>query len=221
MKDINSSKKEEFIEALNNWYRFNKRSYKWRDTKIPYNIGVAEILLQKTNADKVVPVYDSIVQRYPTELALSSAAETEVLIYLRDIGLYNRASTLIVLSNYIKDCSLNNLELSAEGLLRIKGVGLYIANSILVHSKNIPLPLLDPNIIRIYNRVYGIKSTLKRPRTDKKLWDVSLYLLPQYDYSNYYFALLDFGALICKPKPLCSICCMSNNICPHRSSAAD
>ena len=221
MKDINSSKKEVFIEALNNWYRFNKRSYKWRDTKIPYNIGVAEILLQKTNADKVVPVYENIVQRYPTELALSSATETEVLIYLRDIGLYNRASALIALSNYIKDCSLNNLELSAEGLLRIKGVGLYIANSILVHSKNIPLPLLDPNIIRIYNRVYGIKSTLKRPRTDKKLWDVSLYLLPQYDYSTYYFALLDFGALICKPKPLCSICCMSNNICPHRSSAAD
>ena len=220
MNDILHNKKRHFVSFLFNWHSINKRNFSWRNTSDPYKIGTAEILLQKTNADKIEPVFNNIIKTFPSQELLSNANKKDVEYYLKDIGLFNRSSTLIDYASYLKYCKENNIAIGVDGLLSIKGVGLYIANSIMVHTLDMHLPLLDTNILRIYSRVFGIKSNLKRPRTDKKLWHNAVHLLPDTDISSYYYALLDFGALVCKTKPLCSACFMQNIPCLYKSNCS-
>jgi A/G-specific adenine glycosylase len=104
--------------------------------------------------------------------------------------------------------------ITLETLLNIKGIGNYIARSILIHGKNERFSLIDPNFIRIYKRVFNIESEKRRPRDDKNLWKKVEILLPESNFSEYSYAILDFGAVICKLKnPKCSICPMMEIIC--------
>jgi len=212
MNESKYKNKNKFIRRLNKWYKDNKRHYSWRKTNNPYYIGIAEILLQKTNADKVEPVYTRLINNYPKPRMLSNEKVKNIKHYFDEIGIFNRAETLINFATFMSETSSINI-IKSE-LLEVKGIGLYMANSIIIHSKDKPLPLLDPNIIRLYNRVYGIKSILTRPRTDIKLWQESQKLLPSRNISSYYYALLDFGAIVCESrKPKCDICPMAFDIC--------
>lgn len=96
-------------------------------------------------------------------------------------------------------------------LLALTGVGDYIANSVLCLGYGKELPLLETNIVRVLNRVFGIKSSKARARTDKELWDTVQRMIPKGNAREFNLGLVDFGALVCVAKnPKCKICPMSD-----------
>lgn len=209
---IDQNKLMEFHIRLNSWYQKNKRQFPWRQKKDLYSLLIAELLLQKTNADKVMPVYLDLLKHYPTPEKLMRARESTLRKMIAHLGLVNRAVLLKSVSREMKDIKVD--EITLDRLLKIRGVGKYMATSIIIHLKGQKLSLLDPNFIRIYDRIFELHSARSRPRTDKELWEKASTILPKKNISEYVYAVLDFGALVCRAtKPKCSECPMYNDVC--------
>jgi A/G-specific adenine glycosylase len=103
-----------------------------------------------------------------------------------------------------------------EELLELPGIGDYIANAVLCFAYGESVPLLDTNIIRILERVFGIRSSKVRARTDKELWKAVERIIPPGKAKEFNLAMLDLAALICTSRnPKCSIC-PTADICKSR-----
>lgn len=211
------NKKDIFKRELIKWFNINKRDFPWRYTYDPYKVLVSEILLQRTQAKQVIEPYKKILEKYKNVKALSKAKEENILIIIKDIGLHKKASILINIANKIVRKHKGIIPNQREDLIKIKGIGNYIANSILCFGYNKSFGLIDTNISRIYTRIFDLEINSKRTHTDKKLWNFAEEMIPNENYVDYNYALLDFGALICKKsKPLCSKCAFSKpEICSY------
>lgn len=214
ISDELKAKRMVFIRRIRKWYKLNRREFAWRRTRNPYFLTIAEVLLQKTNAEKAENAYKVIVKKYKDPARLASANRKELETILQTIGLIGRADTLISVGRFFS--TRNKSIVKPSELMEIKGLGKYISNSVVIHAYGARLPLLDPNIIRIYSRVFNIESKASRPRCDKELWESSRALLPSDNISEYFYALLDFGAMVCKARnPKCSTCTVGKGICSY------
>lgn len=209
------NKKTRFIRKLRQWYRTYHRSYPWRNTKNPYKILISEFLLQKTNADLALATYKSLVKKYPNQHSLATAKIGVLKRLISPIGLSYRAERLIKTANQLVFEFKGEIPNNRQDLLKLYGVGLYISNAVLCFAYNKRVAIIDTNTIRIFDRVFGIKSNLKRPRTDKTLEKQVEFFLPKNNPSGFNYALLDFGATICTAKyPKCA-CCPLNDLCRY------
>ena len=207
-----SNKLRKFNTRLNRWFKGNARQFPWRQRHELYPLLIAEILLQKTNADKVVPAYQEIMERYPTPSHLMRARRKTLGRIILPLGLIGKVEILKSMAKKLVTWEDGNP--TRDQLLGIKGVGGYIASSVIIHTQGKRYPILDPNFIRIYDRVFAISSNRSRPRTDKILWEKTLELMPKKNISCYVYAMLDFGALVCRAKnPKCVECPMYDNVC--------
>jgi len=199
---------------LAQWFRSNRRSFPWRETKrSPYEILIAEIMLQKTRAENIVPTYRKFIRKYPDFESLSRADIQEIKRIVGVLGLSNmRARNLLrVGQEVVKN---GRIPRNREQLLKIPGVGPYIANAFLLYAYNERLPVVDTNVRRLYGRIFSFESK-KDPRRDKNVWIFAEKLLPICNYKEFTWALMDFCASVCKPKnPLCRSCPISD-ICDY------
>lgn len=210
MKSINNNTKYIFQKNILKWYDQNKRSFPWRNSPSPYEILISEVLLQQTNAEKVVQPYKELVSTYPTFDVLADADITILRQVFKPLGLFYRADKLIEISNKVKSEHGGSLPNDEESLLGIKGIGKYTANAVLCFGFNQKVPIIDTNIIRIFYRFFGIKSEKKRAITDKTIWSFAESLLPDENYVGFNYGMLDFAALVCKHyHPLCDKCVIS------------
>jgi len=209
--DCSQIKVRSFNQRLYNWFSRNGRSFPWRRNPDLYSLLIAEILLQKTNADRVVSAYEEILREYPTPKDMASAATIDIKNIIRHLGISSRSENLKGMARHLLTLKTTPSE---QELLQIRGVGTYIARSVLIHTKQKKLSLLDPNFIRTYSRVFGLTSSRSRPRTDPELWLAAVRLVPRRNPSRYVYAILDFGALICRASsPKCLDCPMYQNVC--------
>lgn len=198
---------------LSLWHKNNKRPYPWRERNDLYSLLVVEILLQKTNADKVVPVYNRLIKKYPNTQALQNARLSTLRNIIKPLGLINKGATLKSMAKDLISIEQSG-KVTKEELLAIRGIGDYITSSVLIHHTDNRIPLIDPNFIRILSRVFHIMSQLKRPRTDRTLWEQAEVIMPKRNISEYVYAMLDFGALVCRlSKPRCHECPMFDTVC--------
>jgi len=206
----NNQLKEIFQKKILNWFEINNRNFLWRKSNNPYEIIIAEIMLQKTNAEKVVLTYPIFLKRYPNLHTLLIADNEELKDLLKYLGLQNQKALILKeLANKVLNNYDGKIPSTKEELLSIKGIGDYIANAILCFAFNIRVPIIDGNVIRILERLFDIKSRKKNPRTDKEIWKQMEKLLPIENYRDFNYALLDFASLICKfYNPLCEDCFM-------------
>lgn len=196
----NMEKKEEFAKKILKWHQKNKRDFNWRRTGDPYKIIVAEIMLQKTDAKKVNEVYDGFIAKYPNVQVLSEASLDELRREIILLGIHSRADRLKNLATEIIKDYGGEIPTGEEKLLKLPGVGNYIANAVLCFAFNKDVPLIDANIIRILERVFSIKSSKPRPRTDKSLWHAAKKIIPKGTAKAFNLSLLDFAAAICTAK---------------------
>lgn len=194
------------------WSEAGRHFLPWRNSVDPYHVFVAELLLQKTNAEKVLPVYNQVINRFPTICALASADVDEVRNILRPLGLHYRAARLKVAAQTILHQYGGQIPNTLEQLKGLDGIGDYIANAILCFAYRQPKPLVDTNSARVLGRVWGIPIA-KRPRTDRALWDYASGLVSDDTPRKYNWALIDLAHLVCtarKPHhdecPLTQIC---------------
>lgn len=196
-----------------NWFARNGRCLPWRNTNAPFKILVAEFLLQKTDVEKVKSVYKKFIYRWPSPQSLSKARISSISKIIQPLGLKYKASRLKSAAKVIVEKFGGKIPEVDDKLLELPGVGQYIASAVECFAFNKPKAVLDTNVIRIFNRVFGIKSEKSRPRDDPRLWSFAQTLVPANNAKEYNWGLIDYGALVCKSKePLCAECIL-HNIC--------
>ena len=189
------------------WWFKNSRSYPWRETSDPYRIAIAEIMLQRTRADQVLPVYLEFLERFPTIVDLAKASENEISSFFKRLGLLWRACLTKKMADFILEEHSSIFPRNKRDLLRIPAIGEYISNAILSFAYNQPVVIVDSNVCRIIVRLYGleISGEARRNREIREIADEMLTSAQKSRSLN--LALIDFGALICKPaKPHCLEC---------------
>jgi A/G-specific adenine glycosylase len=215
-------KKIAFIqEVLLKWYELHGRKHlPWRGEDLSaFHKLLAEILLQKTKAENIVKVYTELVKRYPDPASLAAEDENRLASFLKPLGLYrNRAKNLIRLAKIIS--SIKEIPCDRSFLEKLPGVGPYIANAFLLSVCNKRTPLVDTNIRRLLTRVFSLR--VKRdPRRDPEVWDFVEKLLPERNYREFAWALLDLAALTCRSKkPKCQGCPI-NTVCDYYNSGRE
>jgi A/G-specific adenine glycosylase len=179
---------------------------------------VAEILLQQTFARKVVPVYERIIQKYPSLIDLASASQSDLKFIIQPLGLLYRAEVLISASNQIINDFGGTIPKTKKDLLKIKYIGPYIASAILCYAFNFKVVPIDTNVNRIVCRIFGLEYPVKKTATRKSVESLChILILPSKKNSRLNYALLDYAAEICKYyNPNCKICKVSK-ICQHYS----
>lgn len=198
-----------FRRRIRTWADVNRRDFPWRHTVDPYRLLVAELLLQQTDAPRVVPVYLRFMESYPSVGSLAEAPACDVAALLRPLGLHYRASRLqraaqIIMSDPVYGCSIPADE---SLLLKLPGVGRYVARSVCAQAYDMPLATLDTNIGRILERFFGLERQHPRLRDDPYFWECAERVAPRKNVALWNMALVDFGALVCRWRdPLHDVC---------------
>jgi len=205
---------EKFRESLLNWWKENGRSFPWRDTRNPYHILISEILLHRTRADQVVPVYKEFIRAFPTVRDLASARSEDVMRILRPLGLFWRSKLIVRMANIIVTKFHGKIPYTKEDLESLPGVNHYIASAVRCFAWGKAEPLLDTNTVRILGRIFGLKVT-DSSRRSKRFRQLYQDLIDMKHPREFNYAMIDLGALICTPKnPRCAACPV-NQQCSH------
>jgi len=203
---LNSSIFEEISKRIVNWWVKNKRDYPWRHERDPYKVLIAEIMLQRTKADQVVPVYLDFIKRYPTIHDLAKASAKDVETFFARLGLRWRAARVIEMAKYITEKAGGTIPDTREELLKIPMIGEYIADAILVFAYGKETAVVDSNVVRIIGRIFGIKAR-GEARRDPRFRKIAQKLLLKGKAREYNWAVIDFAARICTPRnPKCEVC---------------
>jgi len=174
---------------------------------------VSELLLQKTDAPKVEALFNDFFLKYPTIHDLYRAKITELEKILQPLGLYKKRSLrLKSIAHEVVEEYSGKIPSDREKLLELNGVGDYIANAVICFAFRKSMPIVDTNVIRIFERLLNVHSLKKRPRTDKEIWIIAKKMLPKKNFQDYNYSLLDFASVICKDrKPDCQNCMFLKN----------
>lgn len=197
----------DFKNKLINWYTINKRELPWRETNNPYYIWLSEIILQQTQVKQGLPYYDAFVAQYPTIFDLAKASETSILKLWQGLGYYSRARNLHTAAKYIVNELNGEFPDNYNDLLKLKGVGDYTASAISSIAFNEVAAVVDGNVYRVLSRYFGIETAINSTIGIKEFKSLASSLIDKVQPATYNQAIMEFGAIQCKPKnPDCSVC---------------
>ena len=201
----------DFRSDLLSWAYDNLRAFLWRETTDPYEILIAEILLQKTEAEKVEPVYREFLSTYPSLNELAAADREELANIIYSLGLQNqRSKALISIGETLQGDGVPN---DTNRLLELPYVGRYAANATLCFAFGEPRPIVDANVVRVYNRIFDTDFDYR----DEEAWEFAEKVLPEAYAWEFNLAILDFAAAICRPKtPRCEECFFTDQCSYYR-----
>jgi len=192
--------------ALLNWWRYNGRTFPWRETKDPYRLLIAEVLLHRTRADQVVPAYDRLLRTFPTVRDLAAATPEHVREILEPLGLFWRDKLLCEMARRITTRYGSAIPSDRESLESLPGVSRYIASATRCFAFGYPEPLLDTNTVRVLSRFFALPATDSSRRSIKFRKLMEELVDPEFP-REFNYAMLDLGALVCRPRnPLCEKC---------------
>ncbi len=197
----------DFTSKLIQWYRQHKRDLPWRKTKEPYHVWLSEIMLQQTRIDQGMSYYLKFTETFPTVHHLAHASEEEVLKLWQGLGYYSRARNLHHTARQVVENGNGKFPDNYKDLLQLKGIGDYTASAIASICYNEPQAVVDGNVYRVLSRVFGIKTPINATGAAKEFKTLAREYLDTEDPGQFNQALMEFGALHCKPKnPDCNHC---------------
>ncbi len=210
MENLIVNKKEKIVflrNSLIEWSKFNYDAFPWRSTHNKWHALVAEIMLQRTNAEQVIPVYESFVESYPSPKEFLFERNTNIF---HTLGLHWREEILHSLAREI--FNLGYIPEDKAALKQLPGVGDYIAAAFRSFHINIRDVIIDSNVVRLYGRFFGFETD---PETRRKKWfkELADEVTPDTNYKEFNYAILDFTRKICKPKPQHKECLLRNLCC--------
>ncbi|MGP1579585.1 MAG: A/G-specific adenine glycosylase [Wolinella sp.] len=191
---------EEAQHSLLSWYHKHGRTdLPWRNTRNPYHIYISEMMLQQTQVSMVLKrFYFPFLMRFPSLMAIANAQESELLSAWSGLGYYSRARNIHALAKKTR----GKLPEGVQELRKLPGIGRYTSCAIACFAFGAPEAIVDGNIKRVLSRFFALQNA-----GESELFSVAAEFLNRADSFNHNQALLDVGALICKPKnPLCAQC---------------
>ena len=186
------------------WGQNNYFDFPWRSTDNHFHALVAEILLQRTRAEQVVPVFRKFASDYSTIDKASEEDPKKILELLRPLGLECRARRIVELITMLSQNKCK-IPVSNKELLNLPGVGFYAASAYSTFHANIRALIVDSNSVRLWSRVFGFKAD-DETRRKKDFRQLVNSVTPKRNHKKFNYAVLDFTRCVCKPKPLCEIC---------------
>lgn len=200
------------MESLSLWYQKIARPLPWRQNNDPYRIWVSEIMLQQTQVETVLAYYDRFLKRFPTLQSLADSEEQEVLTLWSGLGYYRRAKNLRLGAQYLSQQG-GQFPKNREDILKVPGIGPYTAGAILSIAFDLPEPLVDGNVNRVFARFFGVKETIQASKTQKFFWKMAEeWVRAAKSPKIHNQALMELGSLVCKKgTPLCHQCPLSTN----------
>ena len=199
-------------ERLIYWYLKNKRDLPWRKTKDPYLVWLSEIMLQQTRVAQGLPYFIRFTEAYKTVFDLANSDESSVLKLWQGLGYYSRARNLHFTAKYVAEELNGVFPNSYKELLKLKGIGDYTASAIASVCFDEPVAVVDGNVYRVLSRYFGIKTPINSTKGIKEFKEIAQTLIDVSQPGIYNQAIMDFGALHCKPQnPLCDTCPFSGS----------
>ncbi|WP_434037428.1 A/G-specific adenine glycosylase [Formosa sp. 4Alg 33] len=196
-----------FSKILTDWYSVNKRQLPWRQTTNPYYIWLSEIILQQTQIKQGLPYYQDFVSVFPTVFDLANANEAEILKLWQGLGYYSRARNLHAAAKYVVEDLNGVFPTNYKDLLKLKGVGDYTASAIASICYNEVSAVVDGNVYRLLSRYFGIYTPINSSKGAKEFKALAQELIDKKDPATFNQAVMEFGAIQCKPKsPDCTVC---------------
>ena len=207
-----------FSIILFSWYFKNKRDLPWRNTTDSYKIWLSEIILQQTQIKHGLPYYLRFIEKYPDVKALSSASENDILKMWEGLGYYIRARNLHKTARIVTNDLDGKFPLTYFELLKLPGIGDYSASAISSFSNNELVSVVDGNVYRFISRLFGINTPINTSKSLKQFKEVTMKLISQDNPSDFNQAIMEFGALICKPAtPSCSVCIFNDQCYAYKN----
>jgi len=198
-----------FRAALLAWFQAEGRDYPWRRTEDPYAILVSEMMLQQTQIATVLGrgYYQRWMDAFPDVAVLAAASEPDILRVWEGLGYYSRARNLQKAARAVLTDHGGSFPRSVAGLLSLPGIGRYTAGAVASFAWNLPAPLVDGNVARVFTRLMACDEPIDRPAVQQQLWDWAAALLSPDEPRRYNSALMELGQRICTPRsPACLIC---------------
>ncbi|MDY6761423.1 MAG: A/G-specific adenine glycosylase [Candidatus Nanohaloarchaea archaeon] len=191
---------EQLQDELLDWYRENRRDLPWRETDDPYEVLVAEIMLQQTQVSRVVPKWEAFLDQFPTVEDLAAASLGDVLELWDGLGYNNRAKYLKRAAEQVVDDFDGEFPQEPDELEQLQGVGEYTANAVASFAFNNGGPVFDTNVRRLLYRFHGAGG-------DDELKAFHETLFPAGKSRTWNNAVMELGAEVCVDgTPRCREC---------------
>lgn len=191
------------------------RELPWRAERDPWRVLVSEVMLQQTQAERVIPKWNSFLTAFPTPADCAAASLGDVLRLWQGLGYPRRARNLQAAAAAVVDRHDGQLPDDLQGLLALPGVGPYTARAVLAFAFERDVAVVDTNIARILARTAGARLTPKQaqaradeavPRGQGWVWNQ---------------VLMDLGATLCRPTPKCDACPLARSCAWHVAGHPD
>jgi len=196
-----------FQQEIVNWYQQYKRDLPWRHTQDAYVIWLSEIIMQQTRVEQGLPYFNRFLAEFPTVADFAAATETQVLKLWQGLGYYSRGRNMHHTARQVMDFHGGVFPVQYEQLIQLKGIGSYTAAAISSFAAGESRAVVDGNVFRVIARYFGIATAINSTEGKKQFESLANELIIGQNPMIYNQAIMDFGALQCKPKsPDCGVC---------------
>ena len=184
----------------------------WKGETDPYKIWLSEIILQQTRVEQGWNYYNRFIETFPNIKKLAKAPQETVFKLWEGLGYYTRCKNLIATAKFIATERQGKFPHTYEDILKLKGVGPYTAAAIGSFAFNLPYAVVDGNVFRVLARFFGMDTPIDSNTGKKMFTALAEDLLDKKKPGIYNQAIMDFGAVVCKPQnPLCGSCPLQTN----------
>ena len=196
-----------FADELVQWYLNNKRDLPWRNTTDAYIIWLSEIILQQTRVEQGMPYFNRFLEKYPTVSDFAAADEDAILKLWQGLGYYSRGRNMLKTARLVTEQFKGEFPQRYDDLIKLKGIGEYTASAIASFSANEAKAVVDGNVYRVLARYFGMDEPINSTKGKKDFQLLANEILNQDNPGLHNQAMMEFGAILCKPKnPACGIC---------------
>jgi len=196
-----------FSKILLKWDKeHNDRQMPWKGETDPYKIWLSEIILQQTRVEQGLKYYQNFITVFPDIHKLAKAPDQQVYKLWEGLGYYTRCRNLIATARYVSMELKGKFPGNYEELKKLKGVGPYTAAAIASFAFNEPRAVIDGNVFRVLARIFGINKPIDTAEGKKYFNLLANELLDKEQPALHNQGIMDFGAVVCKPLPLCEQC---------------
>jgi A/G-specific adenine glycosylase len=203
-----------FREILVAWGKEHFRPFPWRLTESPYHILIAEVMLHRTQAIQVVPVYTQFIERYPDIRALAGATKEDFHDTLSSLGLRWRIDLILDMKAGLMSQFEGEVPREKSELLSLSGVSDYIASAVRCFAWNLPEALIDTNTVRIVGRLFAVEVK-DSSRRNRRFRTIIQAMVDPARPREYNYALLDLANHFCDKQRPCCVGCPVIGFCNH------